>query len=79
MKKNVNVIRAWKDAEYRASLSADQLAALPSNPAGDALSEMDFGLIKGGAAAISSGNWCSASAECWGFPCGTIILCPSAE
>lgn len=72
MKKNVNVIRAWKDAEYRASLSADQLAALPSNPAGDALNEMDLGLIKGGAAAISSGCVCTLSAECWGFPCGSI-------
>ena len=26
---NINMIRAWKDAEYRASLSAEELAALP--------------------------------------------------
>ena len=31
---NVNIIRAWKDAEYRNSLSAAELAALPENPAG---------------------------------------------
>lgn len=30
----INVIRAWKDAEYRASLSASELASLPANPAG---------------------------------------------
>lgn len=29
-----DVIRAWKDEEYRRGLSADQLAALPENPAG---------------------------------------------
>ena len=30
----VDVVRAWKDATYRAGLSADQVAFLPSNPAG---------------------------------------------
>lgn len=30
----VNLIRAWKDADYRASLSAAELAELPENPAG---------------------------------------------
>jgi mersacidin/lichenicidin family type 2 lantibiotic len=29
-----NIIRAWKDAEYRNSLSAAEQAALPDNPAG---------------------------------------------
>jgi mersacidin/lichenicidin family type 2 lantibiotic len=31
---NLDVIRAWKDEEYRLNLSEDQLAALPDNPAG---------------------------------------------
>ncbi len=31
---NIDVIRAWKDEEYRNSLTSDQLAALPENPAG---------------------------------------------
>lgn len=31
---NVDVIRAWKDEEYRLSLSETQLAMLPDNPAG---------------------------------------------
>src|SRR4051812_40434635 len=30
----VDVIRAWKDAEYRESLSEADRAALPENPAG---------------------------------------------
>src|SRR5262249_47986899 len=30
----VDVIRAWKDEEYRRSLSDEELAALPENPAG---------------------------------------------
>ena len=29
-----DVIRAWKDPDYRSSLGASELAALPENPAG---------------------------------------------
>jgi len=29
-----DVVRAWKDPVYRASLSPEQLAQLPANPAG---------------------------------------------
>ena len=29
-----DVIRAWKDPDYRGSLGASELAALPENPAG---------------------------------------------
>jgi mersacidin/lichenicidin family type 2 lantibiotic len=31
---NLDVIRAWKDASYRRSLSSEQLQTLPGNPAG---------------------------------------------
>ncbi|HEY0606441.1 MAG TPA: mersacidin/lichenicidin family type 2 lantibiotic [Herpetosiphonaceae bacterium] len=31
---NVEIIRAWKDEEFRSSLSAAQLAMLPAHPAG---------------------------------------------
>ena len=30
----VDVVRAWKDAKYRRSLTADQIESLPANPAG---------------------------------------------
>jgi mersacidin/lichenicidin family type 2 lantibiotic len=31
---NVDIVRAWKDAKYRRTLSPEQLASLPLNPAG---------------------------------------------
>ena len=31
---DLDIIRAWKDKTYRNSLSAEQLAQLPENPAG---------------------------------------------
>lgn len=34
------IIRAWKDPEYRASLSTEERAALPECPAGRALTEL---------------------------------------
>ena len=30
----LSIIRAWKDPEYRDSLSEEELVSLPSNPAG---------------------------------------------
>ena len=30
----IDVIRAWRDPEYRGTLSSEQLAALPAHPAG---------------------------------------------
>ena len=31
---NIDIIRAWKDEDYRNSLSAEQRSQLPENPAG---------------------------------------------
>ena len=43
------IVRAWKDAEYRASLSETERSALPSNPAGLIhLSEQDLEVVAGG-------------------------------
>ncbi len=33
---NADIVRAWKDARYRSTLSAEQLQRLPGNPAGPA-------------------------------------------
>ncbi len=50
----VDIIRAWRDEEYRRGLSAGQRAALPENPAGlIALSEEDMGSAVGGAFTIN--------------------------
>lgn len=37
----VDIARAWKDTEYRDSLTPEQLAQVPANPAGDAEAEAD--------------------------------------
>jgi mersacidin/lichenicidin family type 2 lantibiotic len=34
MHKKLDVIRAWHDVDYRNSLSEEELASLPENPAG---------------------------------------------
>lgn len=46
----MDIIRAWKDADYRNSLSEAERAALPAHPAGDlvALTDADLGLAVGG-------------------------------
>jgi mersacidin/lichenicidin family type 2 lantibiotic len=79
MKKNsIDVIRAWKDPIYRNTLSDEQLASIPSNPAGDALSDVEAILITGGQDQIeqrpdfptdSGGFFCTISGECNGGSC----------
>jgi mersacidin/lichenicidin family type 2 lantibiotic len=48
------IIRAWKDEEYRKSLTDDQRARLPENPAGtmSELTEAELGMVEGGAMPI---------------------------
>jgi mersacidin/lichenicidin family type 2 lantibiotic len=48
------IIRAWEDPEYRSSLSAEDLAGLPDNPAGAIeLTDAELGAVLG---ADQSGN-----------------------
>jgi mersacidin/lichenicidin family type 2 lantibiotic len=43
------IIRAWKDAEFRMSLSDAERAALPANPAGGfELSDAELARVNGG-------------------------------
>jgi len=52
-----DIIRAWKDEAYRASLSAAQLAALPPNPAGMVeLAETDLDFVAGGRTGTGTGT-----------------------
>jgi mersacidin/lichenicidin family type 2 lantibiotic len=45
----IDIIRAWKDESYRASLSAEERAAIPANPAGPVeLTDMDLDAASGG-------------------------------
>lgn len=46
---NQKIIRAWKDAEYRASLSDAERAQLPANPAGTVdLTPAEMEAVSGG-------------------------------
>ena len=48
--KKIDIIRAWKDEDYRNSLSQEELASLPENPAGMIeISDGDLGKASGGA------------------------------
>ncbi len=55
----VDIVRAWKDESYRLSLTAEQRALLPANPAGTTeLSETELAAVVGGittAACTASG------------------------
>ncbi len=63
--KNSDIVRSWKDAEYRASLSPEEKALLPQNPAG--LVELTDEVLEdvvGGAEASSCACWsCNKPAE----------------
>ena len=47
--KNMDIIRAWKDPEYRLSLSEAEKALLPDHPAGlIGLTDAELGAVAGG-------------------------------
>ncbi len=59
-----DVIRAWKDAAYRRSLTAEQLAALPANPAGAVeLTEEEAATVNG-KLALAGCSSCHGSRGC---------------
>lgn len=76
----LDVVRAWKDPVYRASLSPDEKKDLPDNPAGESWNELEdddldgvAGGAAGGAAGIppdlegpitSGGHICTVTTEC---------------
>lgn len=63
--RKTDIIRAWKDAEYRKNLSEDQKEMLEANPVGNHMDNLDQEQIKGG----WSGWWCTVSGECNGGVC----------
>jgi mersacidin/lichenicidin family type 2 lantibiotic len=70
VKMAIDIRRAWKDPEYRKSLSAEELASLPPNPAGDAeVPDDDLERVSGGAATAppktegESLLWCPAPTQ----------------
>lgn len=66
---NSDIIRAWKDADYRASLSEEQLGLLPENPAGAIeLSDEDLSSLSGGCPTCTGGTQITVhtcNSSCW--------------
>jgi mersacidin/lichenicidin family type 2 lantibiotic len=83
-----SIIKAWKNPEYRKSLSASQRAGIPENPAGVmTLSDDELERVAGGARIIVSCFCTFSGDDCpkytdrdWGgactVPCTTSLACP---
>jgi mersacidin/lichenicidin family type 2 lantibiotic len=55
-----DIVSAWKDEDFRNSLSEEQLAQLPENPAGILeLDDEEMENINGGAPAITADTYCA--------------------
>ncbi len=68
---DLNLIRAWKDEEYRSTLGADDLAGAPPNPAGAfgmSLTEVNEIMGPHGSLFICPSDGC--------IPC-SLIVCPT--
>jgi mersacidin/lichenicidin family type 2 lantibiotic len=59
------IVRAWKDVEYRQSLSEEQRSQVPVHPAGMLkLSDSDLDFVAGGLDLTSYGTVCSLGYRC---------------
>lgn len=68
-----DIIRAWKDEDYRLSLSDDERAQLPTNPAGMIeLSDADLDNVVG---ACCTPN-CNGTSTCSQYSCFTCASYP---
>jgi mersacidin/lichenicidin family type 2 lantibiotic len=68
---NIDIIRAWKDEEYRRSLSEEERAQLPENPAGlvEDLTDTEMEAVAGGfQIEIPNLSWVDA--------CPSALACP---
>lgn len=71
-----NIIRAWKDEEFRNSMSEHERALLPTNPAGLVeLTDTDLGNVAGG---IRNDNTLGGSYNCSDICCVTVKV-PTPE
>ncbi|HEX4499151.1 MAG TPA: mersacidin/lichenicidin family type 2 lantibiotic [Thermoanaerobaculia bacterium] len=59
MHKKIDVVRAWRDEEYRNSLTPEQLASLPESPAGFAT--VDDSTLRSAAGGLTAGIRCMGS------------------
>jgi mersacidin/lichenicidin family type 2 lantibiotic len=77
------IIRAWKDPEFRASLTSEQRAALPESPSGKSMTELgedELGDVVGGVINptirlnIRNPSWVDACPSAWGCTTDTIRI-----
>lgn len=75
----IDLLRAWKDPEYRKSLTPEELACVPENPAGNAeLSAEDLASLAAG------GQCCTTSLSAPSHVCSIVCVtnqpsCPSSS
>lgn len=65
------IIRAWKDPEFRASLTSEERSALPECPAGQAFTELDESELQdavGGGVALYLGDVSECICSNWTVP-----------
>ena len=67
--KKIDVVRAWRDEEYRNSLTPEELASLPENPAGLAVVQDSVLRSVTGGCSWGAGNY---SLQC--FPGSTAYV-----
>lgn len=79
------IIRAWKDPEFRARLSSEERAALPDSPSGRPLTELDDEALNDIVGGLVNKTFATktigASTGCTGpvrATCG-IVVCPIVE
>jgi mersacidin/lichenicidin family type 2 lantibiotic len=79
--KGPEIIRAWKDPEYRATLTEAELTALPAHPSGQiVLTDSDLGGVAGAEEAntenIETWGCCKTLPSTFYMPCKThyVIL-----
>ena len=70
-----DVVRAWKDEEYRLSLSEEQRLSLPASPVGEVeLTDADLEAVYGGhRRGGSSNNSNGCSGICISFQCESFF------
>jgi mersacidin/lichenicidin family type 2 lantibiotic len=83
MSRTIDVVRAWKDPEYRDSLTAEERAQLPPHPAGlIELSKADLALVAGGDGGASlptivMSNGGSGGTQCTAHSCPPMPFNPT--
>lgn len=69
-----DIVRAWKDEDYRLSLSEAERAQLPAHPAGAAeLSDADLGSVTGAMIACPKTHHCTPPPPPFTQTCSTLL------